>query len=189
MNDTKYYNPEYDFLVNELKLKKVGTSLIEMDYQQLQKFYNHYNLQDLNFGQLNNNLREILKVIYKYKNFHSSQSEKETWFLNIKHTYELLNKIPNIDSKNITIHFEKKIYNRRIDTAIENENGFFIIEYSYLKESENLKDKYEEKRKQLYLYCNNLYMKTKKYIIGAIYIENIDETKEKTLNNLKIFLE
>ncbi len=35
MSNTTHFNPEYEYLVNELKLKKTKDCLTEMSYQQL----------------------------------------------------------------------------------------------------------------------------------------------------------
>lgn len=181
-------NPEYDFLVNELKLEKTDKCLAIMNYQQLKKFYLKYDLKNLEYNTYNYKLHYILNVIYKYKKFHSSEAEKKTWFLNIKHTYELLNQIPNIDSKEIYIYFEYKLTHNRIDTIIEYKDTLLIIEFSHLKETDSLETKMEAKKHQLINYCKT----TKKYnncnIYGQIYLDNVKETKDKTLNVLKQIL-
>lgn len=185
---TKRFNPEYEYIFNELKLKKTKDCLAEMSYQQLKDFYYHYNLQDLTYGQLNYTLKEILKLIYKHKLFHSSESEKSIWFLNIKRTYELLSKIPNIESKDLTISFEALIKNEKINTLIKTNKGFFVIEYSHLKSDENYEIKKEIKQNQLNSYCKNLYKVANGTIVGMIYFDNIDETINRTLETLKDFL-
>lgn len=188
MSNTTHFNPEYEYLVNELKLKKTKDCLTEMSYQQLKDFYYHYNLQSLTYGPLDYTFKKALKVIYKYKFFHSSESEKSTWFLNMKHTYELLSQIPNIESKDLNIYFEASIKNEKINTLIKTNKGFFVIEYSHLKSDEDYEIKKEIKQNQLNSYCKNLYKVTNGTIVGMIYFDNIDETINRTLETLKDFL-
>ena len=188
MSNTTHFNPEYEYLVNELKLKKTKDCLAEMSYQQLKDFYYHYNLQSLTYGPLDYTFKKVLKIIYKYKFFHSSESEKSTWFLNMKHTYELLSQIPNIESKNLIICFETLIVNGRIDTLIETSKGIFVIEYSHLKPDRTYETKKEIKQNQLNSYCKYLCRVTNKTIVGMIYFDNIDETINRTLETLKDFL-
>lgn len=188
MSNTTHFNPEYEYLVNELKLKKTKDCLAEMSYQQLKDFYYHYNLQSLTYGPLDYTFKRVLKVIYKYKFFHSSESEKSTWFLNMKHTYELLSQIPNIESKDLNICFETLIINGRIDTLIETNKGIFVIEYSHLKPDRTYETKRESKQNQLNSYCKYLSRVTNKTIVGMIYFDNIDETINRTLETLNDFL-
>lgn len=188
MSNTTHFNPEYEYLVNELKLKKTKDCLAEMSYQQLKDFYYHYNLQSLTYRPLDYTFKKVLKIIYKYKFFHSSESEKSTWFLNMKHTYELLSQIPNIESKDLTISFEVLIKNEKINTLIKTNKGFFVIEYSHLKSDEDYEIKKEVKQNQLNSYCKNLYKVANGTIVGMIYFDNIDETINKALEVLTDFL-
>lgn len=188
MSNTTHFNSEYEYLVNELKLKKTKDCLAEMSYQQLKDFYYHYNLQNLTYGPLDYTFKKILKIIYKFKFFHSNESEKSIWFLNIKHTYELLSQIPNIESKDLTISFEASIKNEKINALIKTNKGFFAIEYSHLKSDEDYEIKKEIKQNQLNSYCKNLYKVANGTIVGMIYFDNIDETINRTLETLKDFL-
>lgn len=187
-NKRKRINPEYEYIFNELKLKKTKDCLAEMSYQQLKDFYYHYNLQDLTYEPLNYTLKEILKLIYRHKLFHRNESEKSIWFLNIKHTYELLNQIPNIESKNLTINFEILIENGIINTLIKTNKGIYVIKYSHLKPNENYEEKFIDEKRQLSSYCNYIYKKTNEIIVGSIYFDNVGETINKTSEALKDFL-
>lgn len=189
MTNSSHFNPEFEFLVNELKLQKTNDSLLVMNYTQLEKFYNYYNLKDITYENLDTeSIKTILNIIYKYKKFHSSKSEKKTWFLNIKHTYELLNQIPNIKNKNIQIHFEYKLFKHRLDTLIKYNNSYFIIEYSHLKNNESLNKKLNEKQEQLDLYNLLFYHTFNIEPKTSIYLNNIEDTKNNTLDLLKDFL-
>lgn len=184
----KRINPEYEYIFNELKLKKTKDCLAEMSYQQLKDFYYHYNLQDLTYGQLDFTFNEILKLIYRHKLFHRSESEKSTWFLNMKHTYELLSQISNIESKDLNICFEALIKNGKIDTLIKIDNRNYVIKYSHLEPNENYEDKFIDKKRLLSSYCKCLYKSTNEIIAGSIYFDNVDETINRTLEALKEFL-
>lgn len=188
MNYTEYYNPEFDFLVNELHLPKTNDSLLAMNYHQIKKFYEHYNLKDLTYENINTDVSKIiLNVIYKYKKFHSNKSEKKTWFLNIKHTYELLSQIPDIENKKFTIYFEYKLNNHRIDTLLRFNDSFFMIEYSHLKTGESINKKIQEKQSQLELYNLLFYSFFNKQTSSDIYLDNYQATIDNTLNSLLDF--
>lgn len=168
MSNTTHFNPEYEYLVNELKLKKTKDCLAEMSYQQLKDFILMINPNKFTKKELDNEL--------------------ESWIMNIKHTYELLNQIPNIESKDLTIYFEVLIKNGKIDTLIKTNKGICVIEYSHLQPNENYEDKFIDEKRKLSSYCNYIYKKTNKIIVGMIYFDNIDETINRTLETLKDFL-
>lgn len=185
MSNITHFNPEYEYLVNELKLKNTRKCFIEMNYKQLENFYNHYNIKNFKYEPLNKQLQNVLNVLYKYKKYHSSYAEKITWFLNIKNTYESLNKITFIKFKNPTIYFEYLISNSRIDTLIEYKNNFVIIEYSYLKNI-SLKLKLEQKQEQISNYKNKLQATfPNKKIYTTIFLSNEKSTIVKSIKIIK----
>ena len=179
------YNPEYHFLIEELKLKNKRECFVEMNYKQLENFYNHYNIKNFKYEPLNKQFTNILNVIYKYKNYHSSSTEKITWLLNIKNTYESLSKITFIKFKNPTIYFEYLVGNNRIDTLIEYKNNFIIIEYSFLKNI-SLKLKLEQKQEQISNYKNKLQaIFPNKKIYTTIFLSNEKSTIIKSIKIIK----
>lgn len=214
----------YSF-INSLKLEQIKEAKLKVNFYQLKQIYDFFELNTYHYEYIKSIYKNsVEKLFVSYFNISkNSESEQVTWFANIKNTYELLDKYSDEELKNITIYFEYEIdytipYNKqiinlnhtqekypketinihkRIDTIIQNNNSFLIIEYSHInKENENyliIQKTKQVREYMLYFILQNfntilgVNSNTPFYIEQTIYINNLSYTIENTnqkINNL-----
>lgn len=202
MNDTKYYNPEYDF-IKSLELEKGKNYFLKVDFNQLEKIVEHFNFNDYEDLQFYSELGVItnwdyfIKIINKNKHFRFTQANKDTWLSNLKNTYFLLRKIPESKRNKAIIYFQLKIENYDyfkydkskgyLDTSIEYNDKALIIEYSYINRFRNLNSFIQKKQEQLNFYIDN-YESDNNLITnidGTIFIDNLSQQVYETKQKIK----
>lgn len=164
-------------ITNFCKKNKINHNpnyLFKLSFKQLKALYNYFNLKNHKYKEQND-----ISFLIKYQNPNLTKSqeqyEKNTWIMNIKNIYELINKNFLFKPK-FTFYFEYLLSeNKRIDILVKNKKKSLIIECSHNYTNELLKKKENQLNTYLKLYAQNS-------TSGVVYINDYS-SENKTISN------